>query len=303
MPPFRARGLLCKHWVFTLNNYTAADVSRLEGVGDAVQYLVAGREVGESGTPHLQGFVSFPNRKRLPFVKSFIGGRAHCEIARLVSNAIKYCKKDGDFFEVGVPPAKQGKRNDCEAFKNDVKGGETDHVVLRENHSAFWARNTGFCIQYVNDNRAPREVVAHPLYPWQVDLNARLIRPPDDRTVIFIVDKAGNSGKTWFAYYFESLHPKNTQVLIPSGHNHMAYMLNQDARCLFLDSPRSRDLEYLPYGFLEQCKNGRVMSTKYESCVKCFPGNVHVVVLMNEHPDMTKLSADRYCVIEVKSGE
>jgi hypothetical protein len=35
------------------------------------------------------------------------------------------------------------------------------------------------------------------------------------------------------------------------------------------------------------------MSPKYESCMKEYP-NMHVVVLMNEDPDMNALSSDRY---------
>ena len=36
-----------------------------------------------------------------------------------------YCKKDGDWFEAGVPPA-QGKRNDLAVVRDMVKNGESD---------------------------------------------------------------------------------------------------------------------------------------------------------------------------------
>ena len=65
-----------KDWVFTLNNYTDEEVEILNGVlEDATKcrYGVYGREVGESGTPHLQGFVQFVNRKRPNQVSGLLG--------------------------------------------------------------------------------------------------------------------------------------------------------------------------------------------------------------------------------------
>ena len=101
MPPVRNRS---KHWCFTINNYDASDEQRLKrlAVDGSVGYLVFGREVGDSGTPHLQGFVSFKGRKRLTQVKDKVGERAHLEVAMgSPSEAADYCMKDGDFFLAG----------------------------------------------------------------------------------------------------------------------------------------------------------------------------------------------------------
>ena len=53
-------------------------------------------------------------------------------------------------------------------------------------------------------------------------------------------------------------------------------------------------MEYLNYGFLESLKDRMVFSPKYESQMKLLPNKVHVVVLGNEAPDETKMTADRY---------
>lgn len=71
---------------------------------------------------------------------------------------------------------------------------------------------------------------------------------------------------------------------------------------MFVDAPRSKQGEFIQYDFLEDVKNGYVFSTKYESRVKTLD-NVHVVVNMNETPDMSKLSADRYHIIDISDEE
>jgi len=58
-----------------------------------------GREVGASGTPHLQGYAEAPGRGLyLTHWKQALGQSAHIESAKgtRAQNAV-YCKKDGDF--------------------------------------------------------------------------------------------------------------------------------------------------------------------------------------------------------------
>lgn len=91
-----------RSWCFTLNNWTEAEFNILKAV--LCVYLVIGKETGENGTPHLQGYISFDSRKRLGAVKVF-APRAHWEVARgSPKQASDYCKKDGDFFEFGELP-------------------------------------------------------------------------------------------------------------------------------------------------------------------------------------------------------
>jgi len=67
-------------------------------------YLVYGREVGESGTPHLQGYIAFKERQRLSKIARWVP-RAHWEpMISTPEEASAYCKKDGDFSEEGVLP-------------------------------------------------------------------------------------------------------------------------------------------------------------------------------------------------------
>lgn len=283
-----------KNWCFTLNNYTSDDYHRLTELVDNEEcvYIIFGKEVGDSGTPHLQGFIAFSKRVYLTDVKKRISRTAHFELARLVPESIEYCKKDGDVFEAGVIPCGQGKRSDIEDFKLDVKAGLLNLKDIREKHSAVYAKHKGWVMEYVIDNSPKVSVPGYNLHEWQQELLFKLDEEPDDRTIQFIVDQTGNNGKTWFAHWYASKND-NCQVLCPGKRADMAYILRTDIRVLILDAPRSKQGEYIQYDFLEDVKNGYVFCSKYESSIKTLK-NIHLVVLMNEPPDLTKLSNDRF---------
>lgn len=93
-------------WMVTINNFTEQDVACFTACG--AQYFVYGVEMGEEGTPHLQGYVYFKSQRTLSSLKKKFP-RAHMDMRRGThEQAVDYCKKDGDFVEVGVPPEKSG---------------------------------------------------------------------------------------------------------------------------------------------------------------------------------------------------
>lgn len=99
-PTSRAR---VTRWIFTINNYTDTDIERIQNID--CKYVVYGKEIGENGTPHLQGFIIFNQKKRFSSAKECIGRRAHIEAARGTNaEASVYCKKEGDFWEKGTCP-------------------------------------------------------------------------------------------------------------------------------------------------------------------------------------------------------
>lgn len=126
----RSRG-----WCFMLNNYTQDEIQFLSAFGSndsLCVYLVFGKEVSESGTSHLQGYVYFKTLKSFKQAKTFLGERSHVEVQRGTSlQASDYCKKDGDFTEFGTCPS-QGKRTDLEAVaKIIVDGGSVNDVAMQ----------------------------------------------------------------------------------------------------------------------------------------------------------------------------
>lgn len=107
-----------RDWCFTLNNYTQEEYDSISGM-DKYTYLVIGKEVGECGTPHLQGYIYFPNGKTMTSVKKILGKRVHLESTKgSPTQASEYCKKDGDYVEYGELPGNQGKRTDLEEIRS-----------------------------------------------------------------------------------------------------------------------------------------------------------------------------------------
>lgn len=96
-----------RNYTFTHNNYKNTE---LEDELDC-RYIIYGKEVGESGTPHLQGVVVFKNGKTVAAARKSLPG-CHIEIAKNLTAAIEYCKKDGDFTERGDKPMSQKEKGE-----------------------------------------------------------------------------------------------------------------------------------------------------------------------------------------------
>jgi len=99
-----------RDWCFTYNNYTEEGERQVREY--PCRYMVYGHEVGDSGTPHLQGYVEFKSPKRLSTLKKQLPKEIHWEARRgTAKQASDYCKEDGDFFEKGEM-TRQGERTD-----------------------------------------------------------------------------------------------------------------------------------------------------------------------------------------------
>jgi len=290
-----------RSWTITVNNYdeTVLDSLRKGLSSEAVRYAIFGYEIAPStGTPHLQGYVSFKNKLTLRQVKEVVGDEAHIEVAKASEQKNReYCSKDGKTEEFGRRAA-PGTRNDLDSFKNAVKAGCLNIKQLREDHSEVVAKYPRFCHDYIRDNIPAPEFEVHELNEWQAELETELNKPPCDRKVRFIIGRKGCNGKSWFAKYYCSKH-EDAYLLRPGKLADMAYILPYPLRVLFIDCPRTT-LEFLVpvYRLIEEIKDGYVQSSKYESCVKLY-GPVHVVVLLNQAPDQYALSPDRYIEIDL----
>lgn len=81
-----------RNWCFTLNNPRWDQVQNLLD-GDSVKFLIAVREVGESGTTHYQGYLELTSARALSTLKNW-DGTIHWEIRRgTKSQAVSYVLK------------------------------------------------------------------------------------------------------------------------------------------------------------------------------------------------------------------
>lgn len=83
-----------KTWVFTINNPTEKDTFWMENI--CCNYIVGGSEVGEEGTPHIQGYIIFKRSYSLQQLKK-IHKQAHWEVAKC-EDAMNYCLKDLEYY-------------------------------------------------------------------------------------------------------------------------------------------------------------------------------------------------------------
>lgn len=107
-----------RRWCFTINNPKEGDEAHCKQlVTDGVlTYVIYGREKGEKGTPHLQGYAESKNARTLGGMRKLIP-RAHFEIARGSPDQNRtYCSKEDSFEEWGSI-SRQGARTDLQEVR------------------------------------------------------------------------------------------------------------------------------------------------------------------------------------------
>lgn len=94
-PPPKKQISPCIRWCFTINNYTEEDISSIVPIlREKAKLFIIGDEVGENGTPHLQGYVEF--LKKVRPLSVFETNKIHWEKCKGNRDSnIKYCSKDG----------------------------------------------------------------------------------------------------------------------------------------------------------------------------------------------------------------
>lgn len=88
-----------KLWCFTLNNYLETDIEELKNKFNTIcSKWIIGKEVGEQGTPHLQGFCYF--LKKLRPLELKLNPKIHWEKCKgTEQDNIIYCSKENNFIK------------------------------------------------------------------------------------------------------------------------------------------------------------------------------------------------------------
>lgn len=322
---------------WTWNNYTEADVAHLKSFSEKdCDYIVFGREIAPTtGTPHLQGYVEWRNGTSGKALQNKFGSNKvsirTCQAGR--DDNILYCKKGDQTKDEYKTLKDKGPNYGLNAvivelsFKEKHQGKPSVFTNLYEsmldtpNYAELLPGHTELCIKYASgvksaiaaiDERVRMDAIIEeykgkPLYKWQHSLfNELKYTKANDRNIIWYVDDTGNGehnrgghkGKSWFAGYLET---HLSACVIENGKKaDIAYIYNYEPIVVF-DIARTSEA-YINYDVMESLKNGRIMSTKYNSCKKRFP-SPHIVVFANVAPNFSAMSEDRWVIRRFKDGD
>jgi len=129
------RGQQGKTWgPNTLNNYTDEDIEILRGWACDVSRIRVSKEIGESGTPHLQFSLTFKMKKRFAALKK-LHSRVHWVLSRDTDGCFIYCGKEGSEVIIDIDNRKSGKRSDVEAAYDAIENKRSKKEFLKDRPS------------------------------------------------------------------------------------------------------------------------------------------------------------------------
>lgn len=320
--------------MFTVNNYSAAALAAMRGLqGAALQvtretritYLAFQQETGESGTPHLQGYLQLERSiaidKVTAWINSICGQNCHTEKTMGTSaDAHDYVTKL-DTRDEGTEPViigtikehgsarGQGARTDLA----DVKAAIEEGMSLDDLKTKFFdqfARYGTFLTQYkiefmqrsimteLKDSTASAQ-----LRSWQKDCLETVTPTPCDRKVKWYWENVGNVGKSWMGRYLLLHH--DALILGAMKKLDLLHVIAKSIwgkKVVVFDLTRSNEEGAVKviYEVIEQLKNGIIHSGKYDSQTVMVPF-VHILVFANFEPDRATMSADRWDVHHIAS--
>lgn len=259
--PKPKRASASKYWCFTYNNYTEDDFNKVksEFVKCNVKYIM-GREVGEAGTPHIQGYIEAPTGIR-PMEFFGLSKNIHWEKRKGSSEAnLLYCSKESNFTTNMELPG----RHRLEP--------RVDHYISTLTLTSF-----------------------HPLLTILTLVNDTI---PDRRKVFWVYDLHGGLGKTTWAKWMVNMHKDVCYVSLTKS-NDIAMAARDFYKTYIIDIARTNS-EFGPFTAIEQLKNGFIQDAKLKKEIRttiCAPP--HIFILSNALPDRSRLSEDRWMIYTI----
>lgn len=252
-----------RKYVFTTNNPTENDIEETKKLlsNKAIVYVVGLEKSNTNDTPHLQGYMRFKNAIAFKTLKKAMP-KSHIEVAKGTDDQnYKYCSKESILFT---------NMKIKESFKEMVK-----KKCLLRYANITWKE-------------------------WQKNILDIIKENPDERSIYWIYDRKGNSGKTFLCKYISLTR----NVIIADGKkdnifNQVKTSLDNEIlpEIVLVDIPRS-SFDFINYGAIEKCKDGFMYSGKYEGGQCIFP-SPHVLIFANEKPNKEQMSYDRWKIIKI----
>jgi hypothetical protein len=157
------------------------------------------------------------------------------------------------------------------------------------------------------DDYKPEEVLQESqLYSWQRWVLNKIKKIPDRRTIYWLYDEEGHTGKSVFCQwlFMKGLGEFLEYARASDLKNHVSKIVakKRHPRAFLIDLPRTRPADISGsemYSAMESIKNGLVFNSKYETSVANFR-RPHVFVFANHAPKREAMSQDRWRVIDIR---
>jgi len=253
---------MVKHYCFTWNNYNGSNICTflLELKKHCSKYVFQ-EEQGESGTPHLQGYLCLKVKNRITALKKIFDTQIHWEVCRNVEDAIKYCQKEDT--RVGLV----------------YKHGFPVTVKVQEMCNLYeWQRELVNKLSVEADDRSIIWIYDPEGNNGKTSLLKYLVK-----TIGCIFTTGGKSSD-----------------VINLIFNNRKYMEHSENTVVIYNLPRSKvDNRTIAYNALECVKDGCISNNKFE-CGSFICNSPHVVVFANCMPDVQALTIDRWVVYTIR---
>lgn len=276
-------------------------IERMFEEGHVVYAVGSWERGGATDRLHIQAWILLKRQSRIGWFTSQVP-QSYAEVQRAKDDdkaclyACNPAKEGwiGKAFEFGERPAKgAGRRTDLDSMNGAIANGDVlTYRQVNDLNPSIAARHPNW-VNWRLEEAARDELLTRPRYAdvyapkvWQHWLWRYLTElPPDERKVIFIVDKLGHAGKTRFCREFKRSSGLRVQSLRPGRAADMADSLEIRTEVIFIDVPRSRN-DYIGhvYSFMEEAKDGEVFSPKFHSRYKPLPA-CHIVMFTNSDVD------------------
>lgn len=251
-----------RKWCFTINNYTDEMLTQLHNTfKDKKWTYIIGKEIGEKGTKHLQGYLEAKNAIRFDTLKGIMPC-AHIEKTKgTLEQNKKYCSKEGDFIT-------NIEKNIDEMY---------DEYMTKRYKDVSWYEWQKNILEIINTEANERDIY----WIWE---------PTGNRGKSFLCK--------YIDWKYNTVLVNGKQSDVFNGVR--TYLENEKKfpQVALVDIPRSNK-DYVCYGTIEKLKDGNAYSGKYEGGkLRLIP--LHVFVFANFEPKRSEMSEDRWKIIELE---
>jgi hypothetical protein len=291
---------------------------RLEEMQCGIKFAHAQVERDPRNGLHLQGMIIFFSPRRPTTLNGLFEAWGNLptrgDVERMSEYVHKeYTREEEDYIDIGMyernaktmitkrPSHWPSFRDYCNRHKLDLPTAEEYWLSQGASfEDCAWYRkqwNKEKAVERYQQLRDYAESVAWK--PWQEDLKNKLDATPDPRKIYVILDKKGNSGKSFFMKYYKLLNPDRVVSLSNGKTADLMHVIvkKPNVEVIMFNLPRSVH-GIVNYQAMEQAKDGDFTSTKYDG-EEFTTNNTSLVIFTNEPLNWEAMSKDRWMIMTI----